>query len=164
MTSPTDLVPNRYEVIKLKDGAEIVGMTKDCGDYLEITLPMICQLSIVPGTPRTNAVFYPYSPLSSDERVQLPKSQVVHRNLMNPQFIEFYDNASSKWFDMIENQSIPLMTKQDEKVADRMRGALNDMMSKYQHLDNASLDRALEDLEFEDDFDEDYIIDKKKLH
>ena len=131
MTTPTDLVPNRYEVIKLKDGAEIVGMTKDCGDY---------------------------------ERVQLPKSQVVHRNLMNPQFIEFYDNASSKWFEMIENQSIPLMTKQDEKVADRMRGALNEMMSKYQHIDDATLDRALEDLEFEDDFDEDYIIDKKKLH
>ena len=38
------------------------------------------------------------------------------------------------------------------------------MMSKYQHLDDADLDRALEDLEFEDDFDEDYIIDKKKLH
>jgi hypothetical protein len=65
---------------------------------------------------------------------------------------------------MIENQSIPLMTKQDEKIADRMRGALNEMMSKYQHIDDATLDRALEDLEFEDDFDEDYIIDKKKLH
>ena len=48
MTTPKDLVPERYEVIKLKSGAEIVGMTRDCGDHLEITLPMICQLSLVP--------------------------------------------------------------------------------------------------------------------
>ena len=48
MTTPKDLVPERYEVIKLKSGAEIVGMTRDCGDHLEITLPMICLLYTSP--------------------------------------------------------------------------------------------------------------------
>ena len=41
MASPTDLVPERYEVIKLKNGSEVVGMTRDLGDKIEITLPMI---------------------------------------------------------------------------------------------------------------------------
>ena len=47
MTTPKDLIPTKYEVIKLKSGTEVVGMTRDCGDVLEITLPMICQLSLV---------------------------------------------------------------------------------------------------------------------
>ena len=81
MTTPKDLVPERYEVIKLKSGTEVVGMTRDCGDHVEITLPMICQLSLIPGTPRTNATFYPYAPLSADEMVKIPNYEIVHRNL-----------------------------------------------------------------------------------
>ena len=105
MTTPKELIPQRYEVIKLKSGTEVVGMTRDCGDVLEITLPMICQLSLVPGTPRTNAVFYPYAPLSADEVVSIPKFEIVHRNIMNEQFVPYYDDASSRWFEMIENKS-----------------------------------------------------------
>ena len=67
MAKASDLIPSRYEVIKLKTGTEIVGMTRDVGASLEVTLPMICQLSLIPGTPRTQAIFYPYSPLSADE-------------------------------------------------------------------------------------------------
>ena len=48
MAIPSDLIPERYEVIKLKNGAEVVGMTRDLGDTIEITLPMICQLNLVP--------------------------------------------------------------------------------------------------------------------
>ena len=121
MATPKDLTPSRYEVIKLKTGTEIVGMTRDVGPSLEVTLPMICQLSLIPGTPRTQAIFYPYSPLSCDERVNIPKTEVMHRQLMNNQFIPFYDNASSKWFDMIENQSIPLANDEDKRIGDMMR-------------------------------------------
>ena len=35
MASPTDLVPERYEVIKLKSGTEVVGMTRDLGETIE---------------------------------------------------------------------------------------------------------------------------------
>jgi|TARA_B110000483_G_C18089370_1_gene501334 hypothetical protein len=169
MTGPSALIQSRYEVIRLKDGSEVVGMTKDLGEYLEITLPMICQLSLVPGTPRTNAVFYPYSPLSSDERVKLPKTIIVHRNLMNEQFIPFYDNASSRWFEMIENGSIPLSTTEDIQTQEVMRRSLNQMMTKLGKAPSEEfIEQTLEDLELERDMedweDDDFIFDKTKLH
>ncbi len=46
MTSPKDLIPNKYEVIKLKTGHEFCGMVRDGGDSeVQATLPMICQLT-----------------------------------------------------------------------------------------------------------------------
>ena len=37
MSTPRDLIPERYEVIKLKSGTEVVGMTRDLVDNIEIT-------------------------------------------------------------------------------------------------------------------------------
>jgi len=167
MTSPKELLPSRYEVIKLKSGAEVVGMTRDCGDHLEITLPMICQLLLVPGTPRTNAVFYPYAPLSADEIINIPKFEIIHRNLMNEQFVPYYDDASSRWFDMIENKSIPLATLEDKKVTEIMRRSLDRMMSQMSEApDEQFIEEALEDMDWElEEFELSQAPkDKKKLH
>ena len=125
MTTPKDIIPTRYEVVKLKTGVEIVGMTRDMGDRIEVTLPMICQLSLIPGTPRTQATFHPYSALSSDMKVQIPLDSVMHRNNMNEQFISHYDDASSRWFDMIENKTIPLATDEDKRYEDIMKRTLH---------------------------------------
>ena len=167
MTSPKELLPSRYEVIKLKSGAEVVGMTRDCGDHLEITLPMICQLSLVPGTPRTNAVFYPYAPLSADEVINIPKFEIIHRNLMNEQFVPYYDDASSRWFDMIENKSIPLATLEDKKVSEIMRRSLDRMMNQMGEApDEQFIEEALEEMDWElEEFETSQSPkDKKKLH
>ena len=40
MTRPKDIVPTQYEVLKLLNGTEVVGMTRDTGNGIEITLPM----------------------------------------------------------------------------------------------------------------------------
>ena len=40
-TTAKDLAPQQYEVLKLKTGQEIVGMTKHLEEGIEITLPMI---------------------------------------------------------------------------------------------------------------------------
>lgn len=167
MTSPKELLPSRYEVIKLKSGAEVVGMTRDCGDHLEITLPMICQLSLVPGTPRTNAVFYPYAPLSADEIINIPKFEIIHRNLMNEQFVPYYDDASSRWFDMIENKSIPLATLEDKKVNEIMRRSLDRMMNKISEApDEEFIEEQLQEMDWElEEFETSQSPkDKKKLH
>ncbi len=171
MASPTDLVPERYEVIKLKSGTEVVGMTRDLGDKIEITLPMICQLSLVPGTPRTNAVFYPYAPLSAEEKVNIPKFEIVHRNLMNEQFVPYYDDASSKWMDMIENKSIPLANTEDLKVQEVMRRHLDRMLNENRFLDAPDeefIEDILEDMSDNRDIEEfKYALppkEKKKLH
>ena len=41
MDNVTTLAPNRYEVIKLKTGLDIVGMVRDSGEGIHITLPTV---------------------------------------------------------------------------------------------------------------------------
>ena len=96
MTSPQDLTNRKYEVVKLKTGSEIVGMVRDTNNGVEITLPMICQLTVQDKL-NTLATFYPYAPLSEDPIIMLPVDQVLYRSVMNQQFIPFYDEASSRW-------------------------------------------------------------------
>ena len=173
MAIPSDLIPERYEVIKLKHGAEVVGMTRDLGDTIEITLPMICQLNLVPGTPRTNAVFFPYAPLSSDEKVNIPKFEIVHRNVMNEQFVPYYDNASAKWMEMIENKSIPLANAEDLKVQEVMRRHFDRLLthekdSFLEPPDAEFIEEILEDMADQSDYEEFKYArppkDKKKFH
>ena len=59
MTTPKDIIPTKYEVVKLKTGIEnSKSMTRDLGDKVEITLPMICQLSLdSQSTVRTQQLF-----------------------------------------------------------------------------------------------------------
>ena len=128
---------------------------------------MICQLSLIPGTPRTNAVFYPYAPLSADEIIKIPNYEIVHRNLMNEQFVPYYDDASSRWFDMIENKSIPLATVEDKKVSEIMRRSIDRMMSRMTEApDEQFIEEQLEDMDWEmEEFElSEAPTDKKKLH
>ena len=167
MTTPKDIIPTKYEVIKLNSGTEIVGMTRDLGDRVEITLPMICQLSLIPGTPRTQATFHPYSALSSDMKVEIPNNNIMHRNNMNEQFVQHYDDASSRWFEMIENKSIPLATLEDKKVSEIMRRSLDRMMSKIGEApDEEFIEEQLQEMDWElEEFEESIASkDKKKLH
>ena len=167
MTTPKDIIPTKYEVIKLNSGTEIVGMTRDLGDRVEITLPMICQLSLIPGTPRTQATFHPYSALSSDMKVEIPNNNIMHRNNMNEQFVQHYDDASSRWFEMIENKSIPLATLEDKKVSEIMRRSLDRMMSKMGEApDEEFIEEQLQEMDWElEEFEESIASkDKKKLH
>ena len=170
MTVPKDLIPTKYEVLKLQTGAEVVGMTRDLGDQVEITLPMICQLNLIPGTIRTQATFYPYAPLSGDMKVTMPIDNIVHRNSMNEQFVPYYDEASSKWFDMIENKTIPLATEEDNKYTDIMRKTLQRLVRNpdISPLDRDAVDSIIEDEIFSHDEEEFYDLtpptDKNKLH
>ena len=100
----------KYEVVRLNNGDELVGMVKDVEDTLEITLPMTCHLSKVSQT-ETLATFIPYSPLSSDSILYLDMKNVLHRSEMNAQLIPFYDEASVKWLTMVEEGNIPLSNK-----------------------------------------------------
>ena len=82
MTSPQDLTNRKYEVVKLKTGSEIVGMVRDTNNGVEITLPMICQLTVQDKL-NTLATFYPYAPLSEDPIIMLPVDQVLYLSLIH---------------------------------------------------------------------------------
>ena len=101
MTRPSDLTPKQYEVLKLRNGLEVVGMTRDTATGIEVTLPMVCRLSAGATPIETLATFYPYAPLSSDTTVTVPIDHILHRNVMNEQYIPFYDEASSQWLDCL---------------------------------------------------------------
>lgn len=112
MDNNTTLAPNRYEVIKLRTGLDIVGMVRETADGLQVTLPMICQLSLQQ-TGDTLSTFIPYAPLSADPTLFIPFNHIVHRNNLNEQFVSYYDNASARWLEMVENGTIPVKSNQE---------------------------------------------------
>ena len=168
MATAKDLIPQKYEVLKTRTGAEIVGMTRDIGDSIEVTLPMICHLSIIPNTNKTHVVFYPYSPLSRDEKIVMPRDHIVHRSRINNQFIPLYDGASSTWLRMIDEESIPLGEKSpiDQNIDRRIRDAMERLAQQYD-LDYEEHDEDWgfsKEEEFDDFYDAVAPTDPKKIH
>ena len=155
MASPSDLLPQKYEVLKLRNGLEIVGMTRDTSKGIEITLPMVCKLNAGQTPVETLATFYPYAPLTSDTTVLVPIDHILHRNVMNEQYIPFYDEASSQWLDMLENNSIPLInvTTKRRYMDKILQNLINEVSDEYDYEDF--------DLEFEEAI---LPKDKTKLH
>ena len=100
----------KYQVIKLKTGQELCGMVDMKDGLLEVTLPMICQLTKITAT-NTLATFIPYNPLGNDSIIKIGLESVMHASNMNEQFIPFYDEASAKWLSMVEDGNIPLTNK-----------------------------------------------------
>lgn len=105
-------LPEKYEVIKLMTGSEIVGMTTDKGNVLNITLPMYCNLTATGRNDESIVTFIPYSPLTDEISIDIPKQYILHQNSLNPQFISFYDEASSRWMTMVETQEVPVIAKE----------------------------------------------------
>jgi|TARA_B110000263_G_C15159120_1_gene441598 hypothetical protein len=149
MTRPSELIPQKYEVVKLKTGSELVGMVRESAEGLHITLPMICQLTVQNGI-QTLATFYPYAPLSEDSIVLIPSDQVIHRSSMNEQFIPFYDEASSRWLEMVEQGTIPLTNKKIDNH-EIQRQYLNKVMTS---LSDENYDEFEEDFELFDEEDD----------
>ena len=145
MASPKDLVPNKYEVLKLKTGTEICGMTRDTVKGTEVILPMVCQLNAITKK-QTLATFYPYAPLSKDPAITIQSEQILHRSNMNEQFIPFYDEASSQWQTMVEEGKIPLTSKSN--IRGLVEQTLEDMLlnSEEQYSDVSEEDIDLYDI------------------
>lgn len=158
MSTSRDLLPTKYEVLRLRNGIEICGMTRDTGAKILITLPMICKLAAL-HPKETLATFYPYAPLSSDYIIELPHDYIVHRNALHEQYIPFYDEASSQWLNMLEDKTIPLVTHSEyRKVKDYMDGVLDDLVTEMRSY------REDDDDHFEE-FERAVLpTDKKKIH
>ena len=175
MTSPKDIIPQKYEVLKLRSGSEVVGMTRDTATGVEITLPMICRLETInPEGSHTLATFYPYAPLSSDPMVTLPNDMIAHRSSLNEQFVPFYDEASARWFDMVENKSIPLTGNRKEIRRAYLDRIVQDLMNATGGPISEQEERMLQRMEeveweeYDESFDEfEHALpptDKKKIH
>jgi hypothetical protein len=139
MATPKDLLKQKYEVVKLKTGSEIVGMVRETTEGISVTLPMICHLSVQQPINSTLATFYPYAPLSEDPIIMIPFTEVLHRSSMNKQFIPFYDEASARWLEMVEQGTIPLTND--------LKGASKEYMK-------AAVDSILKNVKEEDLFDD----------
>jgi len=141
MTSPKDLVPNKYEVLKLKTGTEICGMTRDTPKGTEVILPMVCQLNAITKK-QTLATFYPYAPLSKDPAITIASEQILHRSNMNDQFIPFYDEASSQWQTMVEEGRIPLTNKSNIRglVEQTIEEMISNTYDEYEDVSEEDID------------------------
>jgi len=116
---PKDLIKNfgsnKYEVIKLITGESIVGITtSETDEKIDVIVPMICQLNLI-ATKETMATFIPYQPLSADSIISFPHDTIVQRSDVNEQFIDIYDSAAAQWLQMVEEKSIPLVSRDDRK-------------------------------------------------
>ena len=157
----------KYEIIRLKNGDEIVGMVNEVEDTLEITLPMTCHLSKVSNT-ETLATFIPYSPLSSDSMLFINIDNVLHVSEMNAQFIPFYDEASARWLTMVEEGNIPLSNKVVIDPKEYLHKALDSILDGSENnyeIDEEDIrlfEKAVRDDEFMGSFDT--PIDPKKIH
>lgn len=149
MATPNDLLKQRYEVIKLKTGTEFVGMVRDTTEGLEVTLPMICHLSVQQPINSTLATFYPYAPMSEDPIVKIPFDQVLHRSTMNQQFIPFYDEASSNWLKMVEQGTIPLTNDLKGVSKEYMKAAVDSILKNVKEDDFDDYFEELAETEFE---------------
>lgn len=136
----------KYEVIKLKTGQELCGMVSYSSDTVEITLPMICQLTKVSAT-NTLATFIPYAPLSLDPILTIGMESIMHSSSMNDQFIPFYDEASAKWLSMVEDGNIPL-TNKIPSPKDFLQERVQDMMDTLSDEELLELERMEDDQEF----------------
>lgn len=179
MTSPRDLslIPTKYEILRLDTGQEVIGMTRQNGNIVEVTLPMICHLSVTMRG-KTLATFYPYSPLTSDTVVKIPEEMILHRNKVNPQVVPLYDNASTSWLTMLENKSIPLANKLSQNDDVQVRNNVDELIKQlYEDKHMATEEEFLEMMEQEflnrqKDSDDPYEKfkrltlpkDKKKIH
>lgn len=149
MTRPSDLIPNKYEILKLDTGQEVIGMTRQVGEFVEITLPMICHLSVTMKG-KTLATFYPYSPLTSDTTIRIPQEIILHRNILNVQMVPLYDNAATTWVKMLENQSIPLANRLSKDDDVTIRNHVDELVKQlYEDKHMATEEEFLEMMERE---------------
>ena len=175
MTSPKDIIPNQYEVLKLRSGSEVVGMTRDTHDAVEITLPMISKLEVInPEATHTPAPLIPHAPRSADTTVRMPTDMIAHRNTLQEQFIPYDDQASARWFEMVENKAITLTGDRKEIRKQYLDRIVNGLMEATGGPITEQAERMLRRIEEEewDEWDEtlaDFETavapkDKKKIH
>jgi|TARA_B110000438_G_scaffold300622_1_gene353464 hypothetical protein len=150
----------KYEVIKLKTGQEFCGMVSYTEATIEVTLPMICQLTRV-SQANTLATFIPYAPLALDPILSIGLESVMHTSPMNDQFIPFYDEASAKWLGMVEDGNIPL-TNSMPSPKEFLREKLDEIMEGVS-------EEELQQIEREAFAEEDYVFsvtsdDEKIIH
>jgi hypothetical protein len=175
----TDITPQQYEVLKLRTGQEIVGMTRNTSTGVHITLPMMCHLTVQTPKKDTLATFYPYAPMSQDATIVIPNDMIAHRNKMNEQFVPFYDNASAEWMQMLDEGKVPLINSMATNKPQPM-GFRQSMDKVVQAMIEDAIDNPISDDEMEamqremmdEEFEQSYKefsnlpapIDKKKLH
>ena len=125
-------------------------MVREEQEGLQVTLPMICQLTKNMGNNETQATFIPYAPLSSDPIVRIEIDSIMHRNPLNIQFVPFYDEAAGRWLGMVEGGNIPL-TNTVSNVPIDPREYLNKVMTS---LSDENYDEFEEDFELFDEEDD----------
>ena len=161
MASPKDLVrtPEKYQVIKLKNGLEIVGMTVDKGETIDVTLPMHC--SLIPSkfkAGHTVCQFYPYIPMTDEPVVTIQKETVMAQVTLAQQYIPMYDQACVKWSNWVETETIPIIDKEPVDGGDIQR-RIRELMEDMKMHDEYYEDEYIEDENFDVE-----DLSKKTIH
>jgi hypothetical protein len=148
----TETLPQRYEVIRFKNGQEIVGMVREresrgwvSKSGLEVWAPMTVSLTSMPNNSETIANFTPFTALAQEACLFFNEEDILFRALMNEEFINLYDAAATEWMGMIERKRIrPISQNTGQKRVKEF------------------LDQAARNLAEEYLLDDEYMSDNKK--
>lgn len=166
----TEPLPKRYEVIRFKNGQEIVGMVRERNSRgwvsqsgIEVWAPMTVSLTAMPNNNETIANFMPFTALSQDAVLFFSEEDILFRTLMNEEYINLYDAAATEWMTMLERKRInPISQNTGQKrVKEFLDQAARNLAEEYLLDDEFKTDsKASKQKRFEDRV----LTDDDKIH
>tara|TARA_B100000161_G_scaffold247897_1_gene204414 strand:+ start:447 stop:917 length:471 start_codon:yes stop_codon:yes gene_type:complete len=107
---------SQYRYIKLRNGEDIIAMTriKEDTGTVEMTLP--CNVGLTPSITGKGSVIKlsPLVPFTRDNKVVIAASEVVYTTSIDDKFIQFYDKACKDWIHLRDDIGLDVMSPKQE--------------------------------------------------
>ena len=154
---------NQYRYIKLRNGEDIIAMTriKEDTGTVEMTLP--CNVGLTPSMTGKGSVIKlsPLVPFTRDNKVIIAASEVVYTTTIDDKFIQFYDKACKDWIHLRDDIGLDVMSPKQEldKGSDALARMTEIMRERMIPEEELALEEELDLLEYEKQMEK-----KKILH
>jgi hypothetical protein len=169
MKSNYEATPKRYEVIRFKNGQEIIGMVRerDSGGWIpqrgiEVWAPMSVSLSSMPDNKETIANFMPFTALAEEAVLFFKEEDILFRAIMNPEYIKLYDAAATEWMKILEKRMLNPISQQtgQKRVREYLDKTARSLAEEYLLNDDTVDDIQSKSKRFEDRV----LTDDDKIH
>ena len=154
---------SQYRYIKLRNGEDIIAMTriKEDTGTVEMTLP--CNVGLTPSMTGKGSVIKlsPLVPFTRDNKVVIAASEVVYTTSIDDKFIQFYDKACKDWIHLRDDIGLDVMSPKQEldKGSDALARMTEIMRERMIPEEELALEEELDLLEYEKQMEK-----KKILH
>ena len=144
---------SQYRYIKLRNGEDIIAMTriKEDTGTVEMTLP--CNVGLTPSMTGKGSVIKlsPLVPFTRDNKVVIAASEVVYTTSIDDKVIAFYDKACKDWIHLRDEVGLDVMSPKQEldKGADALARMTELMKDRLLPEEELGFDEEMELMEYE---------------